>query len=107
MCRALVDLRCIFRMALLQQAVTPAEPVVRDGWDEVKGDVHVLAVDEEGPAGKWVDDEYARIRQPARVGVRGGNDYERCAVEYRGLLATLYMRQQSTDIHGLDHMAAF
>jgi hypothetical protein len=33
-----------------------------------------------------------------------GNEHDRCALEYRCLLATLYMRQQSTDIHGLDHM---
>jgi hypothetical protein len=34
----------VVRIDLLQ------EPVVRDAWDEVMGDVHVLAVDEEAPA---------------------------------------------------------
>jgi hypothetical protein len=41
---ALDDLCSVVRIDLLQ------EPVVRDAWDEVMGDVHVLAVDEEAPA---------------------------------------------------------
>jgi hypothetical protein len=44
---ALDDLCSVVRIDLLQE---PAEPVVRDAWDEVMGDVHVLAVDEEAPA---------------------------------------------------------
>jgi hypothetical protein len=32
------------------RGVRPAEPVVRDAWDEVTGDVHVLAADDEAQA---------------------------------------------------------
>ena len=47
---ALDDLCSVVRIDLLQEAVKPAEPVVRDAWDEVMGDVHVLAVDDEAQA---------------------------------------------------------
>jgi hypothetical protein len=47
---ALGDLCSVVRIDLLQEAVKPAEPVVRDAWDEVMGDVHVLAVDDEARA---------------------------------------------------------
>jgi hypothetical protein len=55
--------------ALLQQAVKPAKPVVRDPREEVVGDVHVLAVNENRPAGECVGEKYACVRQAARIGV--------------------------------------
>jgi hypothetical protein len=41
------DLCSVVRIDLLQEAVKPAEPAVRDAWDVLMGDVHALAVDDE------------------------------------------------------------
>jgi hypothetical protein len=63
------DLCRVVPMELLQDKVEPAEPVVRDTREEVVGQVHVLAVDEDSPSRERVGKEHARVGQSAGVGI--------------------------------------
>ena len=57
-------------VGILQQVVERSKVIVRNGREEMMGDMHVLAIDEHGPSRERIGEEHARVRQPAGVGVR-------------------------------------
>lgn len=55
------DQAVVVLLVCLKQLMKLGETVVGDGWIKMVGNVHVLAVDEDGPSGEGVGEEDPRV----------------------------------------------